>query len=75
MKLSTTKRLERLKDGYLSGGIDRRTFLGLTAAAAASAGLTMRWSRPALAAVNREIRLRALHEEDGHLSGAGHVRG
>jgi spermidine/putrescine transport system substrate-binding protein len=55
MKLSTTKRLERLKDRYLSGGIDRRTFLGLTAAAAASAGLTMRWSRPAIAAV-KEVR-------------------
>ena len=55
MKLSTTKRLERLKDRYLDGAIDRRTFLGLTAAAAASAGIGMRWSRSAIAQV-KEVR-------------------
>jgi spermidine/putrescine transport system substrate-binding protein len=55
MKLSQTKRLERLKDRYLGGAIDRRTFLGLTAAAAASLGVVARWTRPALAAVT-EVR-------------------
>jgi spermidine/putrescine transport system substrate-binding protein len=55
MKLSQIKRLERLKDRYLDGAIDRRTFLGLTAAAAASMGVVTRWSGPALAAVT-EVR-------------------
>jgi spermidine/putrescine transport system substrate-binding protein len=40
---------------YRNGGMDRRTFLGLTAAAAASAGLATRWSGPALAGVT-EVR-------------------
>jgi spermidine/putrescine transport system substrate-binding protein len=55
MKLTQTKRLERLTERYLNGGMDRRTFLGLTAAAAASAGVMTRWSGPALAAVT-EVR-------------------
>jgi spermidine/putrescine transport system substrate-binding protein len=55
MKLTQTKRLERLTERYQNGGMDRRTFLGLTAAAAASAGLVTRWSAPALAAVT-EVR-------------------
>jgi spermidine/putrescine transport system substrate-binding protein len=55
MKMSSTKRLERLLDRYQNGGLSRRTFLGLTAAAAAGAGLSMRWSSPALAAVT-EVR-------------------
>ena len=55
MKLTQTKRLERLQERHLNGGLDRRTFLGLTAAAAASAGLLTRWSGPALAAVT-EVR-------------------
>lgn len=55
MKLSQTKRLERLKERYQNGGMDRRTFLGLTAAAAASAGVMTRWSGAALAAVT-EVR-------------------
>src|SRR4029453_16727108 len=55
MKLSQTMRLERLKERYQNGGMDRRTFLGLTAAALASAGLTTRWSGAALAAVT-EVR-------------------
>ncbi len=55
MKLTQTKRLERLSERYRNGGLDRRTFLGLTAAAAASAGLMTRWSAPALAAVT-EVR-------------------
>jgi spermidine/putrescine transport system substrate-binding protein len=55
MKLTQIKRLERLKERYLNGGMDRRTFLGLTAAAAASAGVMTRWSGPALAAVT-EVR-------------------
>src|SRR5215510_2780815 len=55
MKLSQTRRLDNLKDAYLTGTIDRRTFLGLTAAAAASMGVMTRWSGPALAAVT-EVR-------------------
>jgi spermidine/putrescine transport system substrate-binding protein len=55
MKLTQTKRLERLKERYQNGGMDRRTFLGLTAAAAASAGVMTRWSGAALAAVS-EVR-------------------
>jgi len=55
MKLTQTKRLERLTERYQNGGMDRRTFLGLTAAAAASAGLMTRWSGEALAAVT-EVR-------------------
>ena len=55
MKLTQTKRLERLQERHLNGGLDRRTFLGLAAAAAASAGVLTRWSGPALAAVT-EVR-------------------
>lgn len=55
MKMSSTRRLERLLDRYQNGGMSRRTFLGLTAAAAASVGLGTRWSAPALAAVT-EVR-------------------
>lgn len=55
MKMSSTKRLERLLDRYQDGGMSRRTFLGLTAAAAATAGLSTRWSGAALAAVT-EVR-------------------
>ena len=31
MKLTTTRRLERLTDRYMNGGLDRRSFLGLAA--------------------------------------------
>jgi spermidine/putrescine transport system substrate-binding protein len=55
MKMSTTKRLERLTERYMNGGLDRRSFLGLTAAAAAAAGLGLRWAPSALAAVT-EVR-------------------
>ncbi|TPM34160.1 ABC transporter substrate-binding protein [Mesorhizobium sp. B2-3-4] len=55
MKLTTTKRLERLHDRYANGDLSRRTFLTLTAAAAASAGLSMPWMGRALAAV-QEVR-------------------
>ncbi|MFL5258588.1 MAG: extracellular solute-binding protein [Hyphomicrobiales bacterium] len=55
MKLSQDKRLERLMVRYQDGSIDRRTFLGLTAAAAASMGVMTRWSGAALAAVT-EVR-------------------
>ena len=55
MKLTTTKRLERLTERYMNGGMDRRTFLGLAAAAAATAGVGMRWTPEALAAVS-EVR-------------------
>jgi spermidine/putrescine transport system substrate-binding protein len=49
MKIDTTKRLERLLDRYQNGDLDRRSFLGLTAAAAISAGIVTGWSRRALA--------------------------
>lgn len=55
MKFSQDKRLERLMARYQDGSIDRRTFLGLTAAAAASMGVMTRWSGAALAAVT-EVR-------------------
>ncbi|TIP72236.1 MAG: extracellular solute-binding protein [Mesorhizobium sp.] len=55
MKLTTTKRLERLHDRYVNGDLSRRTFLTLTAAAAASTGLSMPWMSEALAAV-KEVR-------------------
>jgi len=55
MKISTTKRLERLNERYGNGDISRRTFLTLTAAAAASAGLSTPWMGRALAAAT-EVR-------------------
>ncbi|MFO1088797.1 MAG: extracellular solute-binding protein [Hyphomicrobiales bacterium] len=54
-KLTTEQRLARLRERYLNGGLDRRTFLGLVAAAATVGGLQTRWSAPALAAVT-EVR-------------------
>ncbi len=55
MKMDMPRRLERLLEQYLGGEIDRRSFLGLTAAAAAVAGVSTGWSRRALAAAS-EIR-------------------
>ena len=55
MKLSNTKRLERLHERYGNGDVSRRTFLTLTAAAAASTGLSMPWMGRALAAAT-EVR-------------------
>lgn len=55
MKMSSTRRLERLQEAYGNGAIDRRKFLGLTAAAAASMGVMTGWGRNALAAVS-EVR-------------------
>ena len=55
MKISTTKRLERLHDRYMNGGMDRRTFLSLTAAAGVAAGVSTRWMGPAVAAA-KDIR-------------------
>ncbi|MGX5827917.1 ABC transporter substrate-binding protein [Mesorhizobium sp. 43Arga] len=55
MKLSNGKRLERLHDRYQNGDLSRRTFLTLTAAAAAAVGLDMPWMQQALAAVE-EVR-------------------
>ena len=54
-KITQTKRLERLLTRYQDGGLDRRKFLGLAAAAAASVGLSTRWTGSALAAVS-EVR-------------------
>jgi len=56
MKLSDTKRLERLHDRYANGDLSRRTFLTLTAAAATTAGLSMPWVGKALAAGATEVR-------------------
>jgi spermidine/putrescine transport system substrate-binding protein len=47
--MSSTRRLERLKEIYGNGGIGRRRFLGLTAATAATMGVTLSWGRKALA--------------------------
>jgi len=55
MKMSSTRRLERLQEAYGNGAIGRRTFLGLTAAAAASMGVMTSWGRGALAAAS-EVR-------------------
>ncbi|CAM5393602.1 putrescine transport system substrate-binding protein [Aquamicrobium terrae] len=55
MKMSNTTRLERLSERYQNGDISRRTFLTLTAAAAASTGLSMPWMGRALAAAT-EVR-------------------
>ena len=55
MKLSSTKRLERLHERHANGDVSRRTFLTLTAAAAASTGLSMPWMGRALAAA-KEVR-------------------
>ncbi|UDL89010.1 extracellular solute-binding protein [Mesorhizobium sp. PAMC28654] len=55
MKLTNGKRLERLSDRYANGDISRRSFLTLTAAAAAATGLSMPWMGRALAAVS-EVR-------------------
>ena len=55
MKLTQTKRLERLNERYRQWRYRPPTFLGLTAAAAASTGVMTRWSGAALAAVT-EVR-------------------
>ena len=55
MKLSSTRRLERLQERYVNGDLSRRAFLTLTAAAAASTGLSMPWMGRALAAA-KEVR-------------------
>jgi spermidine/putrescine transport system substrate-binding protein len=55
MKMSNTRRLERLSERHGNGDLSRRTFLTLTAAAAASTGLSMPWMGRALAAAT-EVR-------------------
>jgi len=55
MKISNTTRLERLSERYRNGDLSRRTFLTLTAAAAASTGLSTPWMGRALAAAT-EVR-------------------
>lgn len=47
--MSLTKQLEQLLDRYRNGGVDRRQFLQMTAAAAISTGIMTGWSRRALA--------------------------
>jgi spermidine/putrescine transport system substrate-binding protein len=53
MKMSSTRRLERLKEIYGNDGLNRRHFLGLTAATAASMGVMTSWGRRALADVTQ----------------------
>lgn len=55
MRPWSTKQLEGLHDRFMNGDVSRRTFLTLTAAAAASAGLSASWMGRALAAA-KEIR-------------------
>jgi spermidine/putrescine transport system substrate-binding protein len=55
MKHTTERRLQALRERYGNGDLDRRTFLGLAAALAATTGLTARWVGPALAGVT-EVR-------------------
>lgn len=55
MKLTQTRRLENLIERYGNGDLSRRRFLGLTAAAAAAAGVSMPWIGRAVAAVS-EVR-------------------
>ena len=55
MKKDMTKRLEGLLERYEAGEIDRRSFLTLTAAALAAAGISTGWARKALAAAG-EVR-------------------
>jgi spermidine/putrescine transport system substrate-binding protein len=55
MKMDTNRRLERLLDRYQNGDLDRRSFLGLAAAATISAGVVTGWSRRAIAGAS-EIR-------------------
>jgi spermidine/putrescine transport system substrate-binding protein len=55
MKMSSTRRFERLLEAYGNGKIDRRRFLGLSAATAATMGITMSWGHKALAAA-KEVR-------------------
>jgi spermidine/putrescine transport system substrate-binding protein len=53
MKMSSTRRLERLKEIYGNDSLNRRHFLGLTAATAASMGVMTSWGRRALADVTQ----------------------
>ncbi|WP_442581704.1 extracellular solute-binding protein [Mesorhizobium sp. ASY16-5R] len=55
MKISQTRRLEGLVERHGNGDLSRRHFLGLTAAAAAAAGVSMPWIGRALAAAT-EVR-------------------
>jgi spermidine/putrescine transport system substrate-binding protein len=55
MKLTQTRRLENLIERHGNGDLSRRHFLGLTAAAAAAAGVSMPWAGRAIAAAT-EVR-------------------
>jgi spermidine/putrescine transport system substrate-binding protein len=55
MKKDLGYRVEHLLDRYYNGDLDRRRFLGLTAAAAATVGIMTSWTRRALADVT-EVR-------------------
>lgn len=56
MKLSLTRKLERLTEAHGNGDIGRRQFLTLTAAAATAGGLYLPWSGRALAQDVKEVR-------------------
>ena len=48
--MDNTKRYERLRERYMNGGIDRRSFLGLIGAAGLAYGVQTPFARGALAA-------------------------
>ena len=68
MKLTTTTRLERLQDRYRNGGLDRRQYLGLNAAATAHRAQT-----PAIArqAIGLSLCIRPSHERRSSSGRAG----
>ncbi|MGX1098813.1 extracellular solute-binding protein [Amorphus sp. MBR-141] len=51
--MDDTKRYERLRERYMEGDVDRRTFLGLLGAAGLACGVQMPFARQALAAVDQ----------------------
>lgn len=51
--MDDTKRYERLRERYMEGDVDRRTFLGLLGAAGLAYGVQMPFARQALAAVDQ----------------------
>jgi spermidine/putrescine transport system substrate-binding protein len=51
--MDNTKRYERLRERYMNGGIDRRSFLGLIGAAGLAYGVQTPFARGALAAAEQ----------------------
>ena len=55
-KMDTTTRLERLRERYMNGDLDRRGFLGLIGAAGLAYGVHTPFARHALAANVSQVR-------------------